>query len=87
MLHLGHAHHAVVLLERCRPVLAGKTIGHEGDVLVPAAAWSATTRGQSPDSVPASPAAAATAPVTTSAARTSIYAQARQSSQPAPTVR
>jgi hypothetical protein len=53
----------------------------------PAAAWSATTRGQSPDSRPASPAPAATAPVTTSAARTSIYAQARQSGQPAPTVR
>jgi hypothetical protein len=45
----------------------------------PAAAWSATTRGQSPDSGPASPARTpAAAPVTTSAARTSIYAQARQ---------
>jgi hypothetical protein len=53
----------------------------------PAAAWSATTRGQSPDSRPASPAPAATAPVTTSAARSSIYAQARQSGQAAPTVR
>ena len=40
----------------------------------PAAAWSATTRGQSPDA----PATAAAAPVATSAARTSIYAQARQ---------
>jgi len=53
----------------------------------PAAAWSATTRGQSPDSGPASPAPAATTPVTTSAARTSIYAQARQGGQPAATVR
>jgi hypothetical protein len=53
----------------------------------PAAAWSATTRGQSPDSRPASSAPAATAPVTTSAARSSIYAQARQSGQAAPTAR
>lgn len=53
----------------------------------PAAAWSATTRGQSPDSVPASQAPVATAPVTTSAARTSIYAQARQGGQPAAAVR
>jgi len=42
----------------------------------PAAAWSATTRGQSPDTT--APATAAAAPVATSAARTSIYAQARQ---------
>jgi len=48
-------------------------------VPAPAAAWSATTRGQSPDAGPTSPARAPTAaPVTTSAARTSIYAQARQ---------
>ena len=53
----------------------------------PAAAWSATTRGQSPDSRPASPAPVATAPVTTSAARSSIYAQARQSGQAASAVR
>jgi hypothetical protein len=53
----------------------------------PAAAWSATTRGQSPDSGASSPAPAATAPVTTSAARTSIYAQARQGGQPATAVR
>jgi len=53
----------------------------------PAAAWSATTRGQSPDSRPTSPAPAATAPVTTSAARSSIYAQARQSGQAASAVR
>jgi len=53
----------------------------------PAAAWSATTRGQSPDSRPASSAPAATAPVTTSAARSSIYAQARQSGQAASAVR
>jgi hypothetical protein len=43
----------------------------------PTAAWSATTRGQSPDT-PVASTAATTAPVTTSAARTSIYAQARQ---------
>jgi hypothetical protein len=44
----------------------------------PAAAWSATTRGQSPDPVPAPSAPQAAAPVATSAARTSIYAQARR---------
>ena len=43
----------------------------------PSASSSATTRGQSPD-MPALSAAAATAPVATSAARTSIYAQARR---------
>jgi len=45
----------------------------------PAAAWAATTRGQSPDPVPAAPVPQAAAPVATSAARTSIYAQARRS--------
>ena len=44
----------------------------------PVASWSATTRGQSPDTPPPSPASVASAPVTTSAARTSIYAQARR---------
>ena len=43
----------------------------------PVASWAATTRGQSPDTS-ATPTAAAAAPVATSAARTSIYAQARQ---------
>lgn len=47
----------------------------------PAGAWSATTRGQSPDPRPTPPAPAATAPVATSAARTSIYAQARRSAE------
>ena len=42
----------------------------------PAATWSATTRGQSPDPAQATP---SPAPVATSAARTSIYAQARRS--------
>jgi hypothetical protein len=51
---------------------------------VPApAALAATTRGQSPDSPPASPTPVASAPVATSAARTSIYAQARTGGQPA----
>ncbi|MBM4009999.1 MAG: hypothetical protein FJ286_01275 [Planctomycetes bacterium] len=43
----------------------------------PAAAWAATTRGQSPDAPAARSGPAATAPVATSAARTSVYAQAR----------
>jgi hypothetical protein len=47
----------------------------------PAAAWSATTRGQSPDPVPAAPVPQAAAPVATSAARTSIYAQARRGAE------
>jgi len=42
----------------------------------PAASWAATTRGQSPDTPP-SARQAPTAPVATSAARTSVYAQAR----------
>jgi hypothetical protein len=52
----------------------------------PAASWAATTRGQSPDTPPAPTTPAASAPVATSAARTSIYAQARRD-QPAPAAR
>ena len=47
----------------------------------PASAWSATSRGQSPDPRPAGTVPAATAPVATSAARTSIYSQARRSAE------
>ena len=44
----------------------------------PPASWSAVARGQSPDSAPAPNPAPAAAPVATSAARTSVYAQARR---------
>jgi hypothetical protein len=44
--------------------------------------WSATTRGQSPDPRPAVP--ATSSPVATSAARTSIYAQARRAAEGQP---
>ncbi|MFM7205287.1 MAG: hypothetical protein ACKO4T_01265 [Planctomycetaceae bacterium] len=44
----------------------------------PVASWAATTRGQSPDPSAAPARPAATPPVATSAARTSIYAQARR---------
>ncbi len=50
----------------------------------PAGAWAATTRGQSPDSRPAVPAPAASSPVATSVARTSIYSQARRAAGGAP---
>jgi len=52
----------------------------------PAGSWAATTRGQSPDPRPSAPAPgpAAAAPVATSAARTSIYAQARLGAEASP---
>jgi hypothetical protein len=53
----------------------------------PSASWAAATRGQSPDTSPASQTPAVSAPVTTSAARTSIYAQARQGNPSAPAAR
>ncbi|MFM7206508.1 MAG: hypothetical protein ACKO4T_07570 [Planctomycetaceae bacterium] len=55
---------------------------------VPApATLAATTRGQSPDGPQAAPPDAVSSPVATSAARTSIYAQARRGQPPAPTTR
>jgi len=53
----------------------------------PAAAWAATTRGQSPEGQPGVSAGQAGAPVATSAARTSIYAQARLAGQAGPVAR